>query len=166
MTDGISGVRMSRDKRVQHRFRVKEGALAGFLTKDMVTFAEMGDILDISTSGLSFHYAVTKEQAERISSELEIFAYQGPLVYLNKIPCKIVYELSDPFECGLDIKTRRCGVQFGELSKNQVYQLQFLIENYAAGEADRNQDVALGKSSHALAQDDIPLRVLPKGFPR
>jgi hypothetical protein len=127
--------KMAREQRGEHRFKLKEGALAGFLTRDMVAFAEMGDICDISTTGLSFHYAANGKQLDRISSQLEIFAYQGPLVYLSKIPCKVVYEVADPLALGFELKARRCGVRFGELSNNQLYQLKFLIENYSTGDS-------------------------------
>ncbi len=52
--------------------------------------------------------------------------------YLYKVPFKEVSDFQLDKEEGLTaIVTRRCSVQFGELTQDQKYQIQYFIENYA-----------------------------------
>jgi hypothetical protein len=92
-----------------------------------------GRIIDISREGLAFHY-VTSEGGSNGSFELGIlFAYHG--FYCEKIPVKTISDFEVPDETRVNsIATRRRSVQFGELTEDQISQLEYFIQNLTKGE--------------------------------
>ena len=118
------------EQRRHKRFRVKDNAFA--VHRDYVT--KLGKILDISISGLSFSYI---DDGKRLkgSYDLDIFL-SGNGFRLEKVQIKIISDTQIvskiPFS---SIIMRRCGVQFEELSDNQISHLEYFIRNYAINSA-------------------------------
>jgi len=50
------------------------------------------------------------------------------------VPCKTVWDVINCEVTKKSLQKRQCGVQFGELSAQQISQIEFLIHNYTIGE--------------------------------
>jgi hypothetical protein len=91
---------------------------------------KVGQIMDISLGGLSFHYIVNGEAPDK-SIDLDILlAYQG--LSMKKVQFKIISDIQiankSPFS---PLLMRRCGVRFGGLTDKQKSQLKDFIRNHA-----------------------------------
>ena len=117
------------EKRRHKRFRSKESAYASFGNHAM----KIGQIVDISMGGLAFHYIADGDQING-SRKLEIYlAHNG--FHMREVPFNTISDFILPSEFPIStIIMRRRGVQFGELSEQQVSQLGYLIQNYTEGE--------------------------------
>lgn len=126
------------DRRRHLRYKVSEGAYAA-LSPDS---AKMGQIIDISRGGLCFRYIVQMDQVEDCSETHVFVGDEG--IYLEKMPNKVIEDI--PVENGdfpssimmgprvmRMIRQRR--VCFGELTGNQVAQLEYFIMNRTMGRA-------------------------------
>lgn len=118
------------ERRKYRRFKVRHPAFVVFNTQP----TRLGEILDISMSGLSFRYMVDSEEVVNQSRELDIL-FGDDDFYLDKLPFSTVCDrLSNN---GLPFSTmimRRRGVRFGELNDMQRDQLEYFIENNTSGE--------------------------------
>jgi hypothetical protein len=112
------------ERRNQKRFRVLEGAFAVFRPQ----FTKLGQITDISRGGLALRYPITGNHSKG-SFELDIFL-SGNGFCLERVPIKTVsdIQMAKRFSTS-SIPMRRCGVQFGELTKSQISQLEYFIQN-------------------------------------
>jgi len=118
------------DKRKHTRFRPQDLAFAAFRSHAM----KIGDIIDISRGGLAFCYISNGDQVTE-SGELEIFVAKYGF-HLEKVPFTTISDFELPNEIPTSsIIMSRCGVQFGELTKTQVSQLGYFIQNHTVGEA-------------------------------
>ena len=114
------------EQRKDKRFQLKKCAFA----IPRARTRKLWQIMDISKGGLAFQYVVNGERVYD-SPDLDI-AYSKASFYLEKMPFKAVSDLE--IENGIrwsSLKVRRCGVQFGELTDNQVSLLEDFIQNYA-----------------------------------
>ena len=124
---------MSREKHVERRkytrFRTRNGALIELRSQR----GKLGEIIDISKGGLAFRYIDIGDRPKG-SFELDIFLKETGF-RLEKMPAKTISDFRTtkyfPFS---STKTRRQGVQFGELTQKQISQLEHFIRNYTAGE--------------------------------
>jgi hypothetical protein len=99
-------------------------------------FTKLGKIKDINRDGLAFHYIAHQEQ-KRDSSDIDIFL-SGDRFYLSKIPSEIIYDIKIVEENNVFLdafETRRCGLKFGELTRDQALQLEFFLKNHTNGTA-------------------------------
>jgi len=94
----------------------------------------MGDIIDIGSGGLSFRYTGEKKQSIQ-SSELDILLTDGSF-YLNKVPLKKVSEVEIDADPSFGILTRRCCVQFGDLTDDQESDLRYFIRSYTTADPE------------------------------
>jgi len=117
------------DNRKHKRFRSQDLAFAAFGSYTM----EIGEIIDISMGGLAFLYIADGDQINE-SRELEIYLAKYGF-HLEKVPFNTIsdFELPNEFPTSFIIM-RRCGVQFGELTQDQVSQLGYFIQNHTVGE--------------------------------
>ena len=114
------------ERRKHKRYQAQEGAFAVVRPE----FTKLGQIIDISHGGLAFRYCVTGPKANE-ALELDIFL-TGDGFYLEKIPFETVTDrrMSKKFSHAY-LPTRRCGVRFGELTRIQIAQLEYFIQNHA-----------------------------------
>jgi hypothetical protein len=115
------------ERRRYKRFLVQEGAFAVFGSH----VSEVGQIIDISRDGLSFRYIANGDRDRANgSSELEIYLAEKSFC-LEKVPVKTVwdFEMADQFPSS-PMTMRRRGVQFGELTQEQIPQLGCFIRNH------------------------------------
>lgn len=117
------------EKRKHRRFCLKDLAFAAFGSHAK----GIGKIIDISRGGLSFRYIADGDQLNE-SFELEIYLANNGF-HLKEVPSKTISDLEITSEFPTSsITMRRCGVQFGELTQNQVSQLECFIQNHTVGE--------------------------------
>ena len=116
------------------RFLAKDNSFAALRNG----FKKVGKIDDISINGLGFSYLseITEVDTADHFSKVDIFL-SGNGFHLFNVPCRIVYETPDftPDE-GFLVRMSRCGLQFGELTRSQLEQLELFIENYTTGILD------------------------------
>lgn len=122
------------ERRKNRRFHLQNIAFA--VLRDDVS--KVGQIMDISMSGLSFHYIMAGGNADR-SCELDILlAYHG--MCTEKIQFETVSDIEienkSPFSPML---MRRCGVRFGELTDNQKSQLKDFIFDHTTDNWNQNR---------------------------
>jgi hypothetical protein len=98
-------------------------------------FKKVGKIKNISINGLGFSFLRKSTQVDLTNhhSQIDIFNTEDGF-HLSKVPCRIVYETPSaiPNE-GFLVQMSRCGLQFMDLPKNQLEQLELFIENYTTG---------------------------------
>ena len=96
-------------------------------------FSRVGRVTDVSLGGLAFEY-IPFEQKKNDSSCIDVFATDNGL-HLSKIPCRMIYEFSKEDESPhsflpSELKIRRCGVKFSDLTESQAARISHLIEGY------------------------------------
>ena len=121
----------SSDRRTSQRFLVKESVFLTFRP----TFNKLGSLKDISKSGVSFEYIAYESMDTPHSVEIDIFS-KSMDIHLSKVPCKVVYDVKvgESFTMN-QVETRRCGLQFEQLSGYHASQLKNILSNYIAGPA-------------------------------
>jgi hypothetical protein len=100
----------SAERRKHRRFRVQDGNLAALSPWSCV----VGQIVDISSSGLEFRYVASNARSYECA-KLKILKTDGSFS-CDRIPFKTIWDCSTPREFSLGtLALRHCGVQFGEL---------------------------------------------------
>ncbi len=122
---------MSMEKRRHKRYCGKEGAFAAFLRPGELI--NLGKIIDISMGGLCIRYLSTKPAGEG-SSGLKIFGSNGRFIHVERVQCKIIYDVEIPEGSWEQLSTRRCGVQFENLSIRHKSMLQDFISHFTMEE--------------------------------
>ncbi|MGA2400405.1 MAG: PilZ domain-containing protein [Syntrophobacteraceae bacterium] len=122
---------MCEEKRKFKRFKGQEGAFAAFIKPNELI--NMGQIQDISLGGLCVRYLSTNKR-DVDYSEIKIFGSNGRFIHLNRVPCRIVYDYEVPEGSWEQISTRRCGVEFENLSVKHQLMLQEFIDYFASDE--------------------------------
>ncbi len=96
--------------------------------------SKLGRVIDISDGGLAFRYVSIGEDLKSVF-ELDLVSPRGDL-RLNGLPVKVVSNLERQSKTPSGrIRLRRIGVQFRELTHDQISQLQHFMRNYTAAEA-------------------------------
>ena len=127
--DNVNSRKKIVERRKHKRFKVQDGTFA-VLTPH---FYNWGQIIDISKGGLAFRYT-GNELPPNVSSNLGIsLANIG--FYLGRVPFKAISDFEIDNEVAYSFTTtRRCGVEFGELTLNQISQLEYFMGNHSIGE--------------------------------
>ena len=117
------------ERRKHRRFRLRKGAYAAINNGSL----KIGQIQNISKSGLAFRYVANGEQTEE-SYKVDIFVADNDF-YLTNIPFKTTSDVFIDFEIPFStISLKQCGGQFGELTKRQMSQIGYFIESYTISE--------------------------------
>jgi c-di-GMP-binding flagellar brake protein YcgR len=94
----------------------------------------MGNIVDISLGGLAFRYIPSPKASNR-SSHIDILLTDGSFC-LNKVPVQTISDFEIDSETSIGLETRRCSVQFGDLTDNQKSDLRYFIQTYASADPE------------------------------
>ena len=113
------------ERRKHKRFQVQDDAIA--VLRPVVDLR--GPIIDISRGGLAFRYISSKESSGQ-SSKLDILLPDLSF-YLGHLPIRTVhdFEVTSEYTLG-NTKTRRCSVQFRELTQKQISQIENFMKNH------------------------------------
>lgn len=122
---------MFEEKRKVKRFKGKEGAFAAFIRPN--DLMNMGQIQDISMGGLCVQYVAANEDNKGCSA-IKIFGSNDRFIHLERIQCRIVYDHKVPEGSWQQVSTRRCGVEFENLSVKHLSMLQDFIDYFAFDE--------------------------------
>jgi len=90
-----------------------------------------GKLIDISKGGLTYQYMPIK--GKKLESNLyDIISAGSQHFYLFDINCKTIYDTSVPIlnQSSTDTERRRRGLQYGELTENELSKLELLLRNY------------------------------------
>jgi hypothetical protein len=118
------------ERRQQPRFKAVEGVFAALVNHN----SKLGQIKDISKTGLAFHY-IDHGNAPGEANELKIIIGQAGL-YLDKLPFKKVADFQLKNEHSFSsINMRQIGLQFGELTSRQHTRIEHFIQKHTIGEA-------------------------------
>jgi len=121
------------ERRKHKRFQVEDGKFA-VLRRPWPHPTTLGQIIDISMGGLAFRYIAGEERSHQ-PSELEIL-WADCSFRLDKIPFETISDFKTANEVAYSFTTtRRCGVEFGELTLNQVSELEYFTQKYTTREA-------------------------------
>jgi hypothetical protein len=115
------------NRRQFQRYAVTDSVFLAFRPR----FDRLGMLKDISKGGVAFDYTVsdTPQPLENSNIEVEVFSHKT--FRLSRIPCRIVYDTR--VKAGLSMvgfETRRCGLEFGQLSELQAAQLKVLMDTH------------------------------------
>ncbi len=116
------------ERRKYKRFRVQHGAFVVLKMSD----TGAGRLLEISMNGLRFEYAVSKAPSIQ-ATEVEIYVSYGGF-RLYGIPCRPIWDLVTYEIPTTSLHIRQCGMEFGELTPQQVSQIEYFIQNHTIGE--------------------------------
>jgi hypothetical protein len=96
--------------------------------------SKVGQILDISAGGLAFKYIDMGDRPKE-SIDLDILVKDNGF-HLENIAFMIVSDIKLNGEYAFSsTKMRRCGGLFRQLNQNQVFQLEYFIQNHTLCEA-------------------------------
>lgn len=115
-----------RDRRAFIRMQGRKGAFVN-LEEECV---KPWQILDISPGGLAFRYLVGCSVAMKPWGEMDLLASDGAFT-MEKVPFRTVSKSSLPDEVFRGHTVKRCGIQFGELTREQKSEICHFIEHYA-----------------------------------
>ena len=115
------------DQRKNPRYAISSGK-ALFVFNHFST--RVGCIKDISQGGLSFEY-IHKSGRECIPEVIDIFSNSDELFFMPTVPCRKIYDTAtvgetEPFS---GLETRRCGLQYGPLTREQEKQIAELLKS-------------------------------------
>lgn len=117
------------ERRKEKRFKLKDPAFAIMYYSP----TRIGQITDISRSGLAVRYVKNGEGSKELN-ELDI--YKSDFKFrVDNIKVKTVSDveiIGKPFDGPKEM--RRCGIQFENLSRSQISQLDNIIQNFTMAE--------------------------------
>lgn len=104
------------DRRRSERFPVADEVFLTFRPH----FERIGNVKDISKTGISFEYLSFEESEAVEYVDVDIFsASEG--FYITRVPCRVIYDIrKEPAFLLQDAETRRCGLEFGQLTEQQI----------------------------------------------
>jgi hypothetical protein len=120
------------ERRKHKRFEAREGGIV-LLTPPWPDTSVVGYISHISKGGVEFHY-YGDEKLPDTPLQLQILA--NGVSHVLHIPFKAVWDFPILNESPAARRIRGCGVQFRELTHDQMFLLDYFIENHTIGEAD------------------------------
>ena len=143
------------DRRQHERFQVREGAFVVLRPRSPVLGQDIdivGQIVDISKSGLVLRYVSSQERSYE-SFELDI-VLAGNGFRLNGVPVKTILDCQMADGAASNSTTvRRRGVQFGTLTEQQLTQLERFIRDHTNGHTWISPPAQIkGQGEKALAQ--------------
>jgi len=121
-------VKLGVEKREHKRFQAPPSAFVIYGPY----FTSRAQIIDISTNGLAFRCPLAKRPSEGLF-ELDILFARGSF-YVGKLPVRIVSHVVAPKRPFDAIPMRRCGLQFGELTRHQKSQVEYFVQNFSVSE--------------------------------
>lgn len=116
------------ERRKCRRFNVKDNIFAVLKPH----YGQMGQLLDVNKTGLSFQYIDCADCIEEHNYPTEVMIFIGKgTIYIDHVPIKSVfpYDIDDPFTYNASPK-KRMGLEFGELNFNQLVQVEYFILNH------------------------------------
>ncbi len=121
------------DRRAATRYPVRDKIFITFRP----AFDVVGCLVDLSHDGLAFEYTAFEHTQRDGDVQVDLFC-QPRQLNLTRIPCRIIYiqeRRNAPSFCGF--RTKRCGLQFGQISWDQAEHIRSLLRAYRAASETR-----------------------------
>lgn len=122
-----TSIQAESERRQHTRYGISDDVFLTFRPQ----FETMGKVKDISRGGAAFEYTAFTESNSTKDIEVDIFsAAEG--FHVARIPCKVVYDVQVNSHPNLkNLVTKRCGLEFQNLTSQQLAQLSSLFTRYA-----------------------------------
>lgn len=115
--------------RVERRSHKRYEAAYGAFAVVGPQAARLGQIKDISMSGLAFKY-LAEEARSNARHEMDIIIRQNGF-HIQNLPIRIISDFELNKENAFStVKLRQQGVQFGDLTPDQTSQLEYIVKNH------------------------------------
>ena len=115
------------EKRKCKRYKIKSDVYITFRPH----FHLMGKMKDVSRGGLGFEYTRIDDHPVQEKVEVDIFSASNGL-HMARIPCRVAYDVKvGSYPSFESLETRRCGLQFSELSMQQIGAISNFITSFA-----------------------------------
>jgi len=139
----MSAIEKLKESREYERFQVHYGVVAAL---ECETRVRAGLVNDISRGGLSFRYLESKNEPKCSSQELKISWNTKKDFYIDSVPCRIASDqpLSSK-EYYSYLPMRKCSVTFGEMTPEQMSQIEYFIKNFTKGPISEPPNISLVK---------------------
>ena len=121
---------MNFELRNHQRFRVREQAFAGLLNRESDDVFQLGQIVDISRGGVCLQFVPT-QKGDEVASHVNIFGRSDRLINVEKIPCKVVYDINIPAKGWIKVPEVRSGVEFLSRTSNLEKQIEDFMKTFA-----------------------------------
>jgi len=118
------------DRRKHERFQLQHTVFATLLPD----YQKTGKVIDVSMGGLAFQY-LAELHPPAASCELMFFSASGDFC-LSGLSFVTVSDFENDRVPFSSIRTRRCGLQFGELVGDQIAKLGYFLHNYTTNKAE------------------------------
>ena len=116
------------ERRKSKRYKAAYGAYAVVGPET----SKLGQIKDISMSGLAFKYLADEARPNNCSGKLDIIVRQNRFCVKN-IPIQTISDFEVAKENVFStVRLRQQGVQFGELTPDQISQLEFILKHHTS----------------------------------
>jgi hypothetical protein len=113
------------ERRKDKRLQVQDGAFAML----SLQLAVLGQIENISRSGLAFRYVASQDRSTELSA-LSIFLTDGSFS-LKRVPIRTVWDYPVMGSCSSGLITvRYCGMRFDNWTNIQISDLNYFIQNF------------------------------------
>ncbi|MBN1222584.1 MAG: PilZ domain-containing protein [Candidatus Aminicenantes bacterium] len=122
-------------ERKHKRFTPRQRAYLTSTWGDWVGLAERREIVDMSMGGAALKY-VPKEEPARPGQNvfLEIYGVSMSYVVVEKIRCRVVYDIPLSDSPISTVRLRRCGLEFIDLTPLQSYLIGHYIKLFSSDE--------------------------------
>jgi hypothetical protein len=127
-------MKKSDEQRQYARFQVPGLSAYAVVRRNWPRSPVLGDIIDVGGGGLSFRYVAKGNESIR-SSELDILLTDGSF-YLDKVPLRTVSDFEIDSDPSVGFSTRRCCVQFEDLTDDQMSDLRYFIRSYTTADPE------------------------------
>jgi hypothetical protein len=118
------------DRRKHKRFQSQDTVFATLLPH----YKKTGKVIDVSMGGLAFQ-SIAELQPPAASCELTIFSASGDFC-LSGLSFVTISDFKNDRVTFSSIRTRRCGLQFGELTGYQIAQIEYFRHNYTTNKVE------------------------------
>jgi len=91
-------------------------------------FEVVGKLCNISAGGMAFDYNAFQSCSKDGKVLVDVFSHPGDII-ISKASCRVVHDAR--VECAVkspDYHTRRCGVEFRDLTAHQRWQVSLLLD--------------------------------------
>jgi hypothetical protein len=122
------GQRTGADRRQSPRYAVKPDVFLVFRPYPQ----RLGRLIDVGSDGATFEYVAYEHDEGVADVEVDIFTSNPNHFLLRSVPCRVVYDIEIEKPTFNGIKTRRCGLEFAQLTDRQCERLMVLLNHYVS----------------------------------
>jgi hypothetical protein len=93
-------------------------------------YRTVGSLKDLSQGGAAFEYVSSTNHVQSRDVEVDILC--GKHLRFSRLLCKVTYDIRVDKPSSGSAKTRRCGLEFGSLSRQQADLLSLILSSCAS----------------------------------